>query len=60
MKIEDVNVLCQEIAEENAAQRMADYLTELEEEQLDELMALHMDMLYACESYDEDACYYGA
>ena len=60
MTIDDVNEVCREIADENAAQRMSDYLSQLEEETLDQLFAEHMNMLYACQSYDEDALYYGA
>jgi len=59
MTIEEVNDLCLEIAEKNAADRMADYLSELEEESLDRMMAEHEQMLYACMSYDLDAEYYG-
>jgi hypothetical protein len=59
MTIEEANDLCLEIAEKNAADRMADYLSELEEESLDRMMAEHEQMLYACMSYDLDAEYYG-
>lgn len=59
MTIEEANELCAEIAEENAAQRMAEYLEELEEAALDRMMAEHEQMLYACMSYDLDAEYYG-
>jgi hypothetical protein len=59
MTIEEVNDLCLEIAEKNAADRMAGYLSELEEESLDRMMAEHEQMLYACMSYDLDAEYYG-
>lgn len=60
MTINDVNELCAEIAEENAAQRMAEYLDELEEAALDQLMAEHQQRMYECMSYDQDAEYYGA
>lgn len=60
MTIDEVNEVCQEIAEENAAERMAEYLSELDEAALDQMMAEHEQMLYACMSYDMDAEYYGA
>lgn len=59
MTIEEANALAREISEENAAENMNNYLTELEEEALDRMMAEHEQMLYACMSYDEDAIYYG-
>lgn len=60
MTIDEANDLCRELAEATADQRMADYLSELEEESLDRMMAEHEQMLYACMSYDADAEYYGA
>ena len=60
MTIDEANDLCREIAEENAAQRMAEYLDQLEEEALDRMMAEHEQAMLACHSYDLDAEYYGA
>lgn len=59
MTFEDVNILCQEIAAENAEKRMNEYADELEENALYQMMAEHEQMLHACMSYDLDAEYYG-
>lgn len=60
LTVDEINDLCREIAEQNTAERMAEYLDQFEEDALDRMMAEHEQMLYACMSYDLDAEYYGA
>jgi hypothetical protein len=51
----DMNDLCREIAEAT----LTDWVEDEYEQMLDEMFAEHQAMLYAAQSYDNDAIAYG-
>ena len=59
MSFEEVNECLNEVADSQKAEQIENYWNAFELEQFENSMAEHNMMMYASQSYDEDAIEYG-